>query len=298
MRIEFVVLPRPTPTIYLGMTASGYAPLLESAETPEYVLPIAAIGEGQPLGFGLAKCSPGSALGDVLSLFVEPNYQRRGIGAKLLELLETGLAAVGCREARIGYFSPAPSLSAVERILEKRGWGPPKVRMLSVEIGSAIAREASWVQNVRTPAGFEIFSWNELLLRDHRALEAIRETAPDTLWPFREDVRPDPTCSVGLRRNGEVIGWMIVHWAGGHRLVFASLFVRAPWRRSALNLALLTEAIRRAYAHYGEAATALVEVQIENAPMRRLLERKLLPFAVRKVELRQAMKRLADAPSP
>lgn len=287
-----MVLPRPVPDSYLGMTASSYAGLLRQADSPEYVLPIGVLGEGTPLGFGLARLSPGSPAGDVLSLFVEPAYQSHGIGTKLLETLEGGLSAVGCTRALLGYFSPAPSVPALERILQKRDWLAPEVRMVSLEIDSTIIRRSRWARNISLPAGFEFFSWGELRPEERATLDKLRETVPAPLWPFAHPAEPDPPTSVGLRHDGAVVGWMITHRTGPARVAFTSLFVREPWRNSFLNAAVLAEALRRAVIQYGEAFLGLVEVQIENAPMFRLLQRKLLPHATRVLELRRAEKRL------
>ncbi len=292
MRIEFIVQPLPTPAAYWGMAPAEYLPLLNGAVSRDYVLPIAAIGEGTPLGLGLAKKALGSEVGEILSLFVEPRFQSRGIGTKLLELLETGLAAVGCRSACLGYFAPGPASEAVDRILQKRSWGTPEARMILLEVGCEIVRRSRWMQKASVPVGYEFFRWVELRPDEKESLEIIRETVPAALWPFQYTAGLDEASCLGLRCGDEVIGWMIVQRRGPGQFIFSPFFIREPWRSAALNAALFAEATRRAVAHHGDSIVGLLEVQIDNAPMRRLLERKFQPYAIRRWEMRRAEKEL------
>ncbi len=64
-----------------------------------------ALVDGQPAGFVLAEVSgdsPENALGWVPALAVDPRFQRRGLGARLLGWAESWLKEMGCRMAWLG----------------------------------------------------------------------------------------------------------------------------------------------------------------------------------------------------
>lgn len=293
--MEFHVLSWPVPAEYRAMTYAEHGAVLAQAEAAQRYLPIAARHGDSVLGFGLARATP--AGGEILSLFVQPAWWSRGVGTHLLAMLEEGLGrGWGCAVARVSYTTQGGSVAALERVLGKRGWSAPVAHSITWQIRPEPLAGESWMRATPWPPGHEIFPWAELRPGERAALEAARGAIDPTLWPLDDEQLHDPHSSVGLRRDGEVIGWMVTHRIAPQVIRFTALHVREPWASPRVTMRLLTEAIRRKEAHYPPSVIGLLTVRMENAAMRRLTARKFEPHAAGIWETRTAEKRLDFTP--
>lgn len=73
-----------------GLSAGGYA----AAVADEELIQVALDGSGEPIAF----CSHRDEA--ILGLYVDPDWQRHGIGRRLLQRAELMMAASGCEIAR------------------------------------------------------------------------------------------------------------------------------------------------------------------------------------------------------
>lgn len=112
------------------------------------------------------------------------------------------------------------------------------------------------------------------------------------LTPFQEEPRLEPAVSVGLRWEGEVAGWLIVHRVAFDTVQYSAFFLRPDLRGRGLGLALLREAVRRRLADPA-VRFAILAVDARNARMLRLVDGPLRPFLPRRSELRVSRKALA-----
>ena len=99
---------------------------------PDTVLVLAYAG-ATAVGYGLAHVMPatgtwladtwrtGDRIGEIESLGVLPEYRGRGIGSRLLEVLEQALSAAGVRDLMLGAL---PGNTAAIRLYERRGFRP------------------------------------------------------------------------------------------------------------------------------------------------------------------------------
>jgi ribosomal protein S18 acetylase RimI-like enzyme len=106
-----------------------YADLLAK---PGTVL-VLAYGGGAPIGYGMATVTPtgetwvadtwrtGHRIGEVETLGVLPEFRGRGIGGRLLDVLDGELAAAGVRDVVIGALA---GNAAAIRLYERRGFRP------------------------------------------------------------------------------------------------------------------------------------------------------------------------------
>src|SRR5262249_62225796 len=102
----------------------------------------------------------------------------------------------------------------VEGWLAKGGWGPPVRRMLFLHGRVEDCLESPWAKAYRLQAGDVIFDWAELTAAEREAI--LRQQAespwyPEGLTPFQEEAIINAATSVGVRRRGEVVAWMITH---------------------------------------------------------------------------------------
>jgi GNAT superfamily N-acetyltransferase len=243
------------------MTFPAYCHLLDLARTsrhpeqgdPHEVDPLGLVvrsGE-RIVGLILAELPvEPSRPAQVLSLLIDADFRRQGLGSRLLAALEAEVARR--RGGRLGAVYSAGGAESVglERIFEKNGWSEPRPRTLSVRFGreAGLGAAAFAPERMRRQGrDLEIFPWSSLDPDERQALIRSHEEKPwvtPALEAWRFDrLAPDPT-SVGARYQGQVVGWVINHRV--HRTVrFTCSFMRKDLSRLGKIVPLYRAAIAR-----------------------------------------------------
>ena len=130
---------------WAALTFSAYRSLLAAvgAGTPDAIgrIPVALCAEsdGRPAGLIVARYVPGGRAGappsspdgslsadaELLSVFVVPDLRNRGLATALVAAVERELALRGARRLAGIYMTGKPSIPALEKVFEKRGFSPP-----------------------------------------------------------------------------------------------------------------------------------------------------------------------------
>lgn len=149
------------------------------------------------------------------------------------------------------------------------------------------------------PAGCNVFPWDDLPEAERLTLVARHEQQPGGWYPPGLTPHPfnpatmDHATSLGLRRAGQVVGWILTHVVKAGMLDYDVLFVSPELQRRGYGIRLLAEAIKRQYAHHGqEGAWGVVP---DNAPMLRFVERRIGPWLTDRGEERHAEKVLVSS---
>ena len=180
------------------------------------IQPVAMVARtaANPVGLALAELPVRGEDGapELLSVFVAPEHRGRGIGTALVEAIEKALGSRGARSVEAVYTTGKPSIAAVERIFEKRGWDAPTLRTITVRFTMAEALATPWYGRMGLlPQGAAIFSWTDLTdaERSH-----IRESNERTPWiPHGlEPWRHDGSASTGCRASACATG---ARWSAG-----------------------------------------------------------------------------------
>lgn len=253
-----------------------------------YLADQAVLGD-HVVAMALAAVRP-DALAQIQSLATAPTYRQSGLATALLGRLESRLTEAGCSAVQAIYRTDLRSLVAVETILAKRGWAPPRSAQYLFR-GTAAVLDTPAFQGLALPDGCMLFGWATLTDVQRVALaERVGHTIPAQLSPFQQPDQLDTTCSVGARFAGEVVGWMLLHQVGkaGVRQ-YTTLWVRRDFARTPLALVLLRAAIERHAAATPE-GVGLFAVDASNATMVNLARRRL--GLVPSVTLRISGKRL------
>ena len=226
------------------------------------------------VAMALAAVRP-DGLGQVYSLATVPAQRQQGMATALLGRLEARLAEAGCPAVQALYRTDLRSLVAVETVLAKRGWDPPRPAQYLFR-GTAAVLDTPAFQGLALPDGCTLFDWVALTEAERRALtRRIGHTIPAALSPFQQPNRLDAACSVGARYQGEVVGWMLLHQVGEDGVrQYTTLWVRRDFVRTPLALALLRTAIER-HAHQSPDGRGLFSVQADNRSMVNLARRRL-----------------------
>ncbi len=253
--------------------------------------------EGQPAGLGTAEIMPDGRQARILSLFISESHRKRGAGTALVAELELQLQKRGCTGAELLYLRDGRSAPAIERILDRRNWGPSYPRMLLCRADRRIL-ETPWIRRYRPADGFSIFPWCELTPQERAEIErrqAVEEWYPETVSPFRDEGHLEPANSLGVRRDGEVVGWLVTHRVAPKMVRYSSLFVRADVRAQNCAVALITEAIRRQEKLRGIDTFGCFTVMVDNPSMMKFTQR-LAPYLASIHEGRGSRKSLLPRP--
>jgi uncharacterized protein (TIGR03032 family) len=258
----------------------------------EPLLGAAALVGGKAVAAAVAELQPARAA-EILSLYVHPDYRRRGIAGGLLQALETTLAQHGVREVGGALRTHWSERAAIEALLRRHGWSEPAPRRVLVQVDERMLA-ADWLVRQELPRGWTLFPWNELTADDREeVLRRQRDEAwfPEALTPFQLEERIHAPTSLGLRREGRVAGWLITHLVSPETLQYTCLFVEREAQRTARAIPLLVAGVLR-QRELG-IPRSIFMIDVENAPMMRFYERRLKPLAAQTSEIRWSRKELA-----
>jgi GNAT superfamily N-acetyltransferase len=285
---------------YQELTFPAYRPLLARLGTDPSIVAVGATRFDRPVGLALAQRPQGWNAAAVLSVYVRPGYRRAGLGTDLLAALEGQLQASGCQWAYATYLSDSPGIEAFEAVLRRREWAAPVCRLV-IHRGTAASMEsAPWLSRYRLPPELTIFPWRDLTPEDRQAIldrQARRPWYSEELSPFFEEENIEYMNSLGLRHQGQVIGWMITHRTGPHTVRYSRLHIDADPRFRGRSPCLLAASIKlhMAYATLRgmrDRLEAVWAISPANPPMMRFAERRLKPYLSSTAESRGSWKQL------
>lgn len=290
---ELATLNRITARVFAPMTFPAYRRrVLLAGESPGPIACGALDGE-RPIGLVLIDTVAG--VGHLLrSLYVDPAYRGQGLGARLLERAEAEARGRGHEELRTIYTAGGAGIPAFERVLARRGWSAPERRTWVMRSTPELLTEAFTRVKLRPlDPETEVFPWRDL--GDAEA-EALLRQQRETGWPSLEvfplhyGPRFEPETSVGLRRHGEVVGWVVNHRVDATTLRFTCSYLREELQ----GTGRLVEVYSRVVARMSPAGFREVvwTVPVEFPRMVRFAERRIGPFLTSLTETRGARKKL------
>jgi N-acetylglutamate synthase-like GNAT family acetyltransferase len=187
---------------------------------------------------------------ELLSLYVTPAMRDRGIGGRLVATLETAVRNAGFSRVTAVYMTGAPEIPFLERLFEHRGWSAPEVRMQVLKAPLEQALRAQWYSRYELRSGFELVPWEKVgpddIARLRASHEARRWIAEDLVpWSYNmKDI--EPASSIGVRLNGDLVGWVINHRMSPDTVRFTCAFIHPDLGRRARLIPAISESIRRA----------------------------------------------------
>ena len=104
------------------------------------------------------------------------------------------------------------------------------------------------------PAGASIFKWSELTGEE---LAWLKQSQADRRWihpklePWNWDLNFDPASSVGMRKDGEVVGWVINHRLSPGVVTFTTAFMRTDLARRGASFPLYVASLTATDGHRG-----------------------------------------------
>jgi GNAT superfamily N-acetyltransferase len=233
----------------------------------------------QPAGLALAQVLANDrTAAELMSLYVVSDFRDRGLATELLTGLEQDLVSQGISRLSGTYMTGRPSLPALERVLSKCGFSSPVARKVAVRFTPEEPSRAPWYQKAQLPPNSEIFPWAELPAEEGEALrrsQAERGWIPTDLEPWRCDQNFDRVSSVGLRKSGEIVGWVINHRMTPDLVSFTISFMRPDLARRGAIFGLYVASLKRLQGT-GVTCTYVTDATFES--MVRFTLRRVAPF--------------------
>lgn len=306
--VELVKLgPREAPA-FAAMTFPAYTHMLELMPTVRdprggdtvqiQPLVIGAVESGRAVGLAVGELPMVTGMmPELLSLFVAPDSRQRGIGTALVERFAAEVAGAGFTYVRAIYMTGKAGIPFVEKIFAKSGWEPPATRMVSVRFAMDRMSDAAWVTRYRLGPEFEIFPWAEL---QDEEMEQIRQSNLETPW-IKADLLPwdqvimgfERETSLGVRRHGVVVGWVINHAISPEILRFTCSFIRRPFGKLGKIVPVYGESFQRA--RQAGFQTAHFTTPLDHVGMAAFAKRWIAPWSFFVGETRGTMKRLHNS---
>lgn len=251
---------------FLLMLAPGLRRSLWAGDDDPAQLVLGATFWGQPAGAAFVYRSAETAR--LLDIYVLPAYRQAGIGRALFSAVEEQVCRAGISRIQTSYKAEEQT-PHFERLLTGQGWTTPVATSKIFWTRCAVAF-GPWVSRYRFRPPYEVFGWSELTDAEHDRVAERGKASwyPPNFSPFRRpDDAWDPQCSVGLRCNGEVVGWCLTMREKPNQMLVDILFVDPPLQLLGRGFMLVGEVIRRYCASGGD--YSYWQVSAENEPMLR-----------------------------
>lgn len=218
---------------------------------------------------------------ELLALSVAEPSRNKGIGTRLLTKLQEYIHKKGCVTLSALYPIGQSISPVLEKIFSHLGWSPPKLRKIRLHFDQK-SFHPPWV-NIKypLPKGFTIFPWTELKKKEKERLWHLMEQgAIDiTVSPFKNKGQFEPTNSLGLRKNNEVIGWVITLRPDSDTVEYASVFIFPEYRYTGFSAYLLAASIRLHLESPIQLGAADLFLNQVDSQWVRFVKNRLLPYA-------------------
>lgn len=293
---NFILLNDSLLTSYLHLTYPIWRSRLQQPKYKESTIAIGVEIDSQQVGLAIANIIPHTNKAQILSIYVKPKYRHQGIGGSLIRNLSHKLRILGCRELELRYTAQATTTFALEKLLARQGWSIPQPKMLVCHSITERMKQAPWLYSYRLPKAFSIFPLVELISQEYQIIQqqqAHEPWYPEILSPFGGDLPVEPLNSLGLRYQGQVVGWMATHRITPDTIRYTSLFVRQDLQRMGRAIPLIAEAIKLQLKSNIPRYTCAAEVG--NKSMVKFVRRRLQPFLTEVRESRQSHKLFPNA---
>lgn len=277
--LKFHLLDKQTIQSYQHLTYPFWRDRLQQPEFQQSMVAIGVSHNAQPIGLAIAIIVPKTDQGQILSLFVKPEYRQQGIGGNLLQYLSQRLETLGCRKVEINYTTKSNTTFALESLLRRQNWSTPESKTFMCYTTTELIKKAPWLDSSFLPPAFQIFPLAELTKQEYQNIQQRQDFSswyPEVLSPFSGEMPIEPFNSLGLRYLGEVVGWMATHRIAPDTIRYTSLFVRKDLQKMGRAIPLLVKAIKLQV--NSEILNGTFAVNVDNISMMRFVRRRLQPF--------------------
>lgn len=241
----------------------------------EPLLGIIAHWQGKPAGLIIMEKQTAEN-GLVLVWHVLKPHQGFGLGRKLVEQLERYVRSTEVHSLTLSFREDSRFRSQINKTLQRLGWQAPKKELMLYKFSPKQFMQMPWCQHLHLPKAFEIFSWDTLTKTEKQHILTRQQQTnwyPAGFSPQFESPGFEALNSVGLRYQGEVVGWMVTHRVHPNVIEYSSLFVSPERQSLGRGYHLMVESVRRQ--HSLGIAHGIFQVQANNKAMLSFVERRM-----------------------
>ncbi len=225
---------------------------------------------------------------NVSSFYVAPEFRRQGYGTELLQQTRHKARKLGMMQLNFYYMTGSAGGEEIENMLLAAGCKGPVTRMV---VGKRKGRfEPPWLNMFPFPASCRSFPWRELTPADRQYLVDIQRRErpfPDYLWPFKDNFQEtEPINSLGLKKNGRVIGWLLTHRLDAVTIRYSNICLHRDHQGFGLALPLLSESIVRHNLYHRDIPRAIFSIFTPNKIMLKFAKKILMPYMTEMKESR------------
>jgi GNAT superfamily N-acetyltransferase len=225
--------------------------LRDKMKTMDIIDPLLAIlvkSEDIIVGLAIAEFDRSKNYSEILSLYINKEHRRKGLGSKLVYYISRVLAKAGFDEARMYFRSNWESKGFIYKLVEKDKWTTPVTLMHIFKSNLEYKDKVIWTQDLHLPEGIRIELWSEINKKYKEALKQLIEndkSIPQYLSPFINTDKIENLNSVGLTKEAEIIGWNIIYRINKDTLEYNNLFIRSEYRTNIkLAIALINRSVQ------------------------------------------------------
>jgi len=225
--------------------------LRDKMKTMDIIDPLLAIlvkSEDIIVGLAIAEFDRSKNYSEILSLYINKEHRRKGLGSKLVYYINRVLAKAGFDEARMYFRSNWESKGFIYKLVEKDKWTTPVTLMHIFKSNLEYKDKVIWTQDFHMPEGIKIELWSDINKKYKEALKQLIEndkSIPQYLSPFINTDKMENLNSVGLIKETEIIGWNIIYRINKDTLEYNNLFIRSEYRANIkLPIALINRSVQ------------------------------------------------------
>lgn len=258
------------------------------------IVVIGAFDQGNPIGIAIASIKKFIHFVDIYSLFVHPDYRNQKLGTRLFSMLQDELKREKASTVTLNYPLGEKTTLAFEKILLANGWVNTRPFMIKC-IFNRDKFPRPWIKKpLIYPKGFQEFPWKEITKAEKDALKSMenQHIFPHAVSPFIKEDKIEPMNSLGLRHNGEVIGWIITHRISQDTVKYSSFFIKRGYRHQGYAIKLLVSSIERQLQSPVLYASIEIPLTLVDNSWIKFINRRLLPNATHVTYVNQAWRRL------
>jgi ribosomal protein S18 acetylase RimI-like enzyme len=228
---------------------------------------------------------------ELFSFYVIPDERNKGVGTKLLSLLENTLREKGMKSLQTRYRTDWKSLSIIEKILKSNLWYDPITLLHIFNIEIKHFPKFAW-PDVKLSRDYSIFNWKELLPSEKDLIKKAQQNKqiPLEFNPFQNETKICMPVSFGLRYKGTIVGWNLAYSLKPDTIELNNLYIFPDFRNIGSGISLLNKSFNEQYKL--SIPHTIWITKADNTPILKIVKRIAGQYLDKNIELRIAKKTL------
>ncbi len=249
------------------------------------LLALAAYAGPLPVGICVAFYYPPIQSGFIAHFFVNPDSRGQGVASALFTMALTRLKSSSIHSIEVRFSSAAEGRDAIAKLLHNHHFSPPIIQTVEYHFDVTKFNAPWYMHPPALQKCMSLFPWRSLSKKEEKEIAHWIHENPS--WaPFNPlDLQQpiDLLTSIGIRKNGKLIGWMVNVKPKPNTLRFSSLFILPEERGTGAAIALLSASIALHRQHSPQShAIASFNPNLSPPLWGRFVEKRLAPYSLAK----------------